>query len=214
MIHSKSKTLIPESVKKTYLSLLTPVVDFVVALNLHPNTLSFMGFFLIIVSVVFIVLGHLHISAGFMLVAGIFDNIDGHAARKSNKSSQFGALLDSTLDRASEFFFLTGAGYYFITLGWYATAVASVFAVCFSLLVSYIRARAEGLGFTCDVGFIQREERVVLLGVSGVLHHTFFLLVIWFIALTSLLTAIQRLIDIWKKDNKGIRNKGEGKLEG
>ncbi len=201
MIHSKSKTLIPESVKKIYLSLLNPVVDFVVRLDLHPNTLSFMGFSLIIGSVVFIVLGYLHISAGLMLIAGIFDNIDGHAARKSNKSSRFGALLDSTLDRASEFFFLTGAGYYFITKGLYAAAVASVFAVCFSLLVSYIRARAEGLGFTCDVGFIQREERVVLLGISGVLHRTFFILIIWFIAVTSLITVLQRLIDIWKKDS-------------
>jgi len=203
MIHSKSKTLIPESVKKTYLSLLNPVVDFVVDLNMHPNTLSFIGFSLIVGSVVCLVLGYLHISAGLMLIAGIFDNIDGHAARKSNKSSRFGALLDSTLDRASEFFFLAGAGYYFITKELYATAIASVFAVCFSLLVSYIRARAEGLGFTCDVGFIQREERVVLLGVSGVLHRTFFVLVIWFIALSSLVTLIQRLVDIWHKDKTG-----------
>ncbi len=202
MINSKSKTLIPEAVKKKYLSLLKPVVDFVVDLNLHPNTLSFMGFSLIIVSVIFIVLGYLHISAGLMLVAGIFDNIDGHAARKSNTSSRFGALLDSTLDRASEFLFLAGACFYFISKGLYPTAVAAVIAVCGSFLVSYIRARAEGLGFTCDVGFIQREERVVLLGVSGVLHRTFFILVIWFIALTSLLTVIQRLMDIWKKDKR------------
>jgi len=203
MIDSKSKTLIPESVKKTYLSLLNPVVDFVVALNMHPNTLSFMGFFFIVASVIFIVLGYLHLSAGLMLIAGIFDNIDGHAARKSNKSSKFGALLDSTLDRVSEFFFLAGAGYYFITDGLYISAIASVFAVCFSLLVSYVRARAEGLGFICDVGFIQREERVVLLGVSGVLHRTFFVLVIWFIALSSLVTLIQRLVDIWHKDKTG-----------
>ncbi|MFO7889163.1 MAG: CDP-alcohol phosphatidyltransferase family protein [bacterium] len=202
MINSKSKTLIPETVKKTYLSLLNPVVNFVVELNMHPNTLSFIGFFIIFISVSFIVFGYLHISAGLMLVAGIFDNIDGHAARKSNKSSRFGALLDSALDRASEFFFLAGAGYYFITTGMYATAVAAVFAVCLSFLVSYIRARAEGLGFTCDVGFIQREERVVLLGVSGVLHQTFFILVIWFIAFSSLLTVIQRLRDIWEKDKK------------
>jgi CDP-diacylglycerol--glycerol-3-phosphate 3-phosphatidyltransferase len=202
LIHSKSKTLIPEAVKKKYLSWLEVVVTHVIGFNLHPNILSLMGFFLIIISVCFIVLGYLHIAAGIMLLAGIFDNIDGLVARKTNNISKFGALLDSTLDRTSEFLFLAGTTYFFIQKGLYPTAIAAGNAACFSFLVSYVRARAEGLGFTCDVGFMQREERVALLGISGVLHTTLFILVIWLIALASLITVVQRLLYIWKEERE------------
>ena len=145
---------------------------------------------------------YLHIAAGIMLVAGIFDNIDGLVARKANRTSKFGALLDSTLDRFSEFLFLAGATYFFTRRGMSLTAAAACGGACFSFLVSYIRARAEGLGFTCNVGFMQREERVVLLGVFGVLHTVLFILAVWFITLSSLLTVVQRLLFIWKKDQE------------
>lgn len=200
LIHSKSKTLIPEAVKKKYISLLDLVVTRVSGYDLHPNILSLAGFFLIIISVSFLILGYLHIAAGIMLLAGIFDNIDGLVARKANRTSKFGALLDSTLDRFSEFLFLAGTTYFFTRRGMYLTAVVACGGACFSFLVSYIRARAEGLGFTCDVGFMQREERVVLLGIFGVLHTVLFMLAVWFTALTSLLTVVQRLLFIWKED--------------
>jgi CDP-diacylglycerol--glycerol-3-phosphate 3-phosphatidyltransferase len=202
LINSKSKTLIPDAVKKKYLAWLEVVVTYVLGFNLHPNLLSFIGFSLIIISVGFIVSGYLHIAAGIMLLAGIFDNIDGLVARKTHTISKFGALLDSTLDRASEFLFLAGTTYFFIRKGLYPTAVAASSAACFSFLVSYIRARAEGLGFICDVGFLQREERVALLGITGVLHTTLFIIVVWFTALASLLTVVQRLLYIWKEDEK------------
>ena len=202
MIHSQSKTLIPEAVKKTYISLLDKVVTLVSGYNLHPNIFSLVGFFLIIISACFLIMDYLHIAAGIMLVAGIFDNIDGLVARKANRTSKFGALLDSTLDRFSEFLFLAGATYFFTRRGMSLTAATACGGACFSFLVSYIRARAEGLGFTCNVGFMQREERVVLLGVFGVLHTVLFILAVWFITLSSLLTVVQRLLFIWKKDQE------------
>lgn len=103
-----------------------------------------------------------------VLLAGVFDMMDGRLARMGNLSSTFGALWDSTLDRYSELFTLFGICFYFMLSGWLWTAVISFTAMVGSVMVSYVRARAEGLGIECKVGFMQRPERVVVTALAAI----------------------------------------------
>ena len=99
---------------------------------------------------------------GIVLFAGLFDMMDGRVARVGNMSSTFGALYDSVLDRYSEMVTLFGVFYYLILQGYLWGSMITFVALVGSLMVSYVRARAEGLGLECKVGFMQRPERVVL----------------------------------------------------
>ena len=103
-----------------------------------------------------------------ILLAGLFDMMDGRLARMGNMSSTFGALWDSTLDRYSELFTLFGICLVFIQTGWFWMGVATFLAMVGSVMVSYVRARAEGLNIECKVGFMQRPERVVVTAVAAI----------------------------------------------
>lgn len=103
-----------------------------------------------------------------ILAAGLFDMIDGRLARLGNMSSTFGALWDSTLDRYSELFTLFGICLVFIKAGWFWMGVATFLAMVGSVMVSYVRARAEGLGIECKVGLMQRPERVVVTALAAI----------------------------------------------
>lgn len=107
---------------------------------------------------------------GFIiLAAGLFDMMDGRLARMGNMSSQFGALWDSTLDRYSELVTLFGICLIFFKADWFWLAVTTFAAMVGSVMVSYVRARAEGLGIECKVGFMQRPERVVVTAVTAII---------------------------------------------
>lgn len=200
MINARSKSLIPDKIKRFYLSLLDPFVNIAHKYKIHPNTLTTAGFILCLVSVYFMLCGYLHFAAAVFLVSGILDNIDGKLARKYNQASKFGALYDSTLDRYSDLLFLLSISVFFLKKGLYSTSAAAAFALCGSMLVSYIKARAEGLGYNCGVGILQREERIVLLGVSGIFSFKLFIIAVWAVAVLANFTALQRLIYVWKQD--------------
>jgi CDP-diacylglycerol--glycerol-3-phosphate 3-phosphatidyltransferase len=144
--------------------------------------------------------GSLRLAASLILLSGVCDVVDGKLARQSGKASKFGALYDSTLDRYSEVIFFFGMAFYFIKNAWYLTSVAVAVSLGGSLMVSYVRARAEGLGFDCRVGLLQRPERVLLLGLGALIHLYAFVGVIWIIAILSNVTAIQRIVHVWQED--------------
>lgn len=107
---------------------------------------------------------------GFIiLAAGLFDMIDGRMARLGNMSSRFGALWDSTLDRYSELVTLFGICLIFVKADWFWLSVTTFAAMVGSVMVSYVRARAEGLGIECKVGLMQRPERVVVTAVTAII---------------------------------------------
>jgi CDP-diacylglycerol--glycerol-3-phosphate 3-phosphatidyltransferase len=106
---------------------------------------------------------------GFIiLAAGLFDMMNGRLARTGNLSSKFGALWDSTLDRYSELVTLFGICLIFVKADWFWMSVTTFAAMVGSVMVSYVRARAEGLGIECKVGFMQRPERVVVTAVTAI----------------------------------------------
>ena len=103
-----------------------------------------------------------------ILFAGLFDMMDGRLARMGNMSSTFGALWDSTIDRYSELITLFGICIVLIKAGWFWMGVVTFLAMVGSVMVSYVRARAEGLGIECKVGLMQRPERVVVTAVVAI----------------------------------------------
>lgn len=106
-----------------------------------------------------------------VLLSGIFDIMDGKVARGTDRVTRFGSLYESTLDLYAEIFVFLGIAYYFINQDMFLSSIASCIFLGGSLMVSYVRARAEGLGFSCKVGIIPRSERIVTLGVSSLIHE-------------------------------------------
>ena len=199
---------IPPAFEKFFYSAIDPIVKVATKLNIHPNTFTTFSFFLGAAASFFAITGNLRISALFILLSGLCDALDGRLARNSGKVTKFGALYDSTLDRYSEVLFFFGLAYFFIIHNWYLTAVAVAIALGGSLMVSYVRARAEGLGFDCKVGILQRAERLLLLGIGGLIHMKALVVSIWIVAALSNFTAVQRIVHVWKQDKaQGLSEK-------
>jgi CDP-diacylglycerol--glycerol-3-phosphate 3-phosphatidyltransferase len=196
--------LLPDGLKNWYLKLITPVVNFFIAHKLNPNHFTTVGFILSLVTAYVFATGSIPFAGALVLLAGTFDIIDGRVARATNRVTKFGALYDSTLDRYSEVIVFFGIAYHFVDHGFLWRSVAVSMALGGSLMVSYIRARAEGLNFECKVGIMQRPERIVLLGLGAIatLFYEYALdVAIWVIAIFANFTAIQRLYHVWAVEN-------------
>jgi len=193
---------IPETWKNGYAKAINPLVQLLTRLNIHPNTFTTLGFLVSCVSAYFMAMGFFRTAAILVLLAGIFDTIDGKLARDSGKVTKFGALFDSTMDRYSEVLLFFGMAYYFIEHDMYLSSIAVAVGLGGSLMVSYIRARAEGLGFECKVGILQRSERLLLISAGGLIHPYALVIVVWIIAVLSNVTAIVRIVHVWKEDQK------------
>lgn len=159
--------------------IINPVVKVFIKLGLTPNMVTTIGFLLnIVVAIIFILgaedgnrgdLSYVGLAGAMILFAGIFDMLDGQVARLGNMSSKYGALFDSVLDRYSELVMFLGICYYLIGHHYFLSSLFAFIGLIGSMMVSYVRARAEGLGIECKGGLMQRPERVVLLGVSALL---------------------------------------------
>ncbi len=159
---------------------------------------------------VLIVSGHLFAAGFVVLVAGFFDLLDGALARRTNQTTPFGSILDSTLDRVSEaVLFLGILVFYTLNSGPRSTAVIPLAGVAMigSFLVSYVRARAEGAGLECKVGLLTRAERVGVLVLGLLLSQFDYVLIVALviIAVLSLITVSQRLVHIWHQSTKSDR---------
>ncbi|MGH2458793.1 MAG: CDP-alcohol phosphatidyltransferase family protein [Chloroflexota bacterium] len=160
-----------------------------------PNGLTLIGFFLNVVVAVVIATGSLRLGGALLLVAGAFDTLDGALARVTGSSSRFGAFLDSSLDRYSEAVLLGGVLFEASRRGDGSVELLSFAVIVGSLMVSYCRARAEGLGLDCEVGFAPRPERVVILGIGLIFGVEVVALAV--LAVLTHLTAIQRILHVY-----------------
>ena len=157
--------------------IIDPFVKVLLKIGFTPNTVTVIGFLLNIgVAIIFILgaektdrsdLSHVGWAGGMILFAGLFDMLDGQVARLGKMSSSFGALLDSVLDRYSELFMFLGICFYLISHHYFISSLIAFIGLIGSMMVSYTRARAEGLGIECKGGLMQRPERVVLVGTSA-----------------------------------------------
>ena len=179
-----------------------PVVQILARTPVTPSAITWFGFALAVAAAVLIAMGHLLIAGVMVLVAGFFDMLDGALARRINRVTHFGALLDSTLDRLAEGGLLLAILFLFAQEGSTIGVLLAGGVLIASLLVSYIRARAEALGLECTVGLFTRPERVIVLALGLLLGGLEIALSI--IAALSLLTVGQRLVYVWHqvKDKK------------
>jgi CDP-diacylglycerol--glycerol-3-phosphate 3-phosphatidyltransferase len=182
--------------------LIDPVVRWMVRRRVHPNLLTTMGFLSVVGAGVLYHLDHVRWAGVLVLFGGVWDIFDGQLARVSGMASKFGAFYDSTLDRISEIVVFVGLLSLYNSYGRALGDVWMVYALFLamggSLMVSYTRARAEGLGLDCKVGLMQRPARVLLLGLGslsfGLMWGGLVLnAVIVLVALLTNVTAVQRI---------------------
>jgi CDP-diacylglycerol--glycerol-3-phosphate 3-phosphatidyltransferase len=198
-----SRSFIPQFVKDGYQDGTERLIDVFVRWKIHPNFFTILGFLIAFLAAVAYAAGDIRLGGLFVLLAGISDTFDGKLARKRNIASKFGAVFDSSLDRYAEFLMFFGIGFYFIERGdtiSIITAIIAFIALTGSVMVSYIRARAEGIGYDCKVGVMQRAERIVFFGFSSLIHPIALIIVIWITAVLANITAIQRLHHVWKTE--------------
>ena len=175
----------------------TPIVTFLHKLKISPNLLSVFGLILGIIAAVFIALDDLILAALFLVIGAIADLFDGSLARKFNKETVFGAFLDSVIDRLQELSIFIGATYLLISKENYEWAILPVLTLGLSFLVSYSRARGEGLGIqTKDSGIVTRPERLLILIIGLITNQ--FIIAMMIVSLTSLISFIQRVRAISK----------------
>src|ERR1700748_3593280 len=159
--------------------IINPLVRLLIRAGLTPNMVTTIGLLLNIgVAIIFISgaeegrrgdLSYVGWAGALILFAGLFDMLDGQVARLGNMSSVFGALYDSVLDRYSEMVMFLGICYYLIAHHYFLSSLFAFIALIGSMMVSYVRARAEGLGVECKGGLMQRPERIVTLGLFAML---------------------------------------------
>lgn len=189
-----------------------PVTTWLIRSGVRPNTITTFAALVVIASAVAFGAGGIRLGAGLLLLSGILDTLDGDVARATGQTTRFGAFYDSTLDRVGDgatfigiaAFLLTGPEIRFRVLG----AVLCMIAVLASLLVSYARARAEGLGLDCKVGLVQRAERIILIGVPMLLVGAgpgglVLQAIVALLALGSVITVVQRFIYVYRITGRG-----------
>ena len=179
-----------------------PIVLALDGVGMTPLAVSIAGLAITAVSGVIVAQGHLFWGALVFVIGSAFDMLDGDLARLQGTVSERGAFLDSCFDRLGEAFLFAGLTWYYANQPFGADATALVLitgTVVGSLTTSYVRARAEGVGETCFVGFLQRTERVILLTVALLLGHWAVVPVLWFLAIATLGTTVQRMIHVAAK---------------
>jgi CDP-diacylglycerol--glycerol-3-phosphate 3-phosphatidyltransferase len=175
-----------------------PIVRILSKSGITPNALTFVNLALNIVAAYVIATGHFLPGGVLVLVAGLFDLLDGALARFTKKTTKFGAILDSVADRISEAAILCGLLIWYVPQG-ASLEIVLIFAVLIgSFLVSYIRARAEGLGWQCQVGLFTRAERVIVLAIALLVNQIFIALCV--LAVFVFITVVQRLVYLWKQE--------------
>lgn len=210
-----------ERAKSMAHAVLDPVVSGLAAIGLRPNHLTVFGFAFSLAAGFAFAIGRFRTGASLATVSGLFDILDGQLARRTNTITRFGAFFDSTLDRLADAALLLGfAWFYMFNLvdmavnpqrvfanlqrglepqTWAVISLLAMLAVVGSFMVSYARARAEGLGLECKVGWFERPERIVLIilmgfaGIGPVIPAGLLIL-----TGLSFATAFQRMAHVWK----------------
>ena len=176
-----------------------PVVGVLSQSGIKPNALTFISLVLSIAAAYLIATSHFFLGGVLVLLSGLFDLLDGALARFTKQTTKFGAILDSTFDRVSEAAIFCGLLIWYMPKGAVLEAAAIFAALIGSFLVSYIRARAEGLGLECRVGLFTRAERVIVLAIGLLINQVF--IALWVLIVFVYITIAQRLLYLWKQRN-------------
>ena len=203
--------------KKGALRVIEPAISFLARNNVSPNTITTVGTLLTVAAGVVYGTGHIMTAGWIMAVTAFFDVVDGAVARRTGRSTVFGAFYDSSLDRVADGALMAGLTVFYATNPIHHNLYMMVVCLCGivgTFLVSYTRARAESLGIDAKVGVMQRPERIVLLSAPQALFGLFWngwvlIGIILLLTVTAWITAVQRIAFVYRNtrhaDNKPIR---------
>ncbi|MCD6382231.1 MAG: CDP-alcohol phosphatidyltransferase family protein [Candidatus Hydrothermae bacterium] len=175
--------------------IIRPIVNVCVKLGIHPNYITLIGFLITIFAGLLYAGGYFRLAALLLLIAGVLDAVDGDVARLTGKKSSFGALLDSALDRLSEAAIFGGVLYFYRNSIWALILIFISFTLSF--MVSYLRARGEGLGVSIRVGPMDRTGRYIYLFLISLLGPAFFLKLLVLYALLVFITVVSRWVGLY-----------------
>ena len=176
---------------------LRALITLSVVLRIHPNVLTLIGVLINVLAAWALAVGRFTLAGGIMIVANIFDFIDGKVAERRQLGSDFGGFWDSVMDRFSDISLFIGLIYLYAQLGRTDYVVITALAMMFSVLTSYTRARAESMIEKCKVGFMERPERIVLFMIGAFTNRM--AAVLWVIGVLSIVTVADRIFYTWRE---------------
>ena len=189
--------------EKPFYAAVNPLVERLIRAGVRPNTITTIGTGLVLISAVVYATGHIRIGGLLLLLSGVADTLDGQVARGGAMVTRFGAFYDSTIDMVGDGATFIGIGAFLLTAPDVAyrtpAVILCMIAILGSVLVSYARARAEGLGIDCKVGIAQRAERVLGLGLASLVfgagrHALLLEAIVALLAVASIITVVQRFV--------------------
>lgn len=187
--------------KRTFRKFLDPITGLLASLGIPPTAVTVLGLVISIYGATVVARGSLFPGGLWLIVAGLCDVLDGQLARRRGAESKFGAFIDSTLDRIAELAYFGGIIVYYVTrpqgFGVF-TLILVLTALCGSFMISYTRARLEGLGYTCRVGWLERPERMIILILGLLLGSWALFFAMMVLAVGSTITVGQRVYHGWK----------------
>jgi len=197
--------ILPDWLKNGYLRLMDPIADSMVRVGVHPNTITVLGTLFMCAGGVLYGTGHIMTGGWLLGLTALTDVLDGTVARRSGKSSVFGAFLDSSLDRVADGAVLGGLAVFYALNPLHHSVpmvVVCLAGIIGAFMTSYTRARAESLGLDAKVGMLQRPERVVLLSVPQAffgltLNGWVLLIIINVLTITAWITVVQRIMYVY-----------------
>jgi CDP-diacylglycerol--glycerol-3-phosphate 3-phosphatidyltransferase len=176
------------------------IIRLSVALKIHPNVLTLVGVIINMLAAWALGVGHFVSAGAIMIVANIFDFIDGKVARERNLETLFGGFWDSVMDRFSDITLFIGLIYLYAHLERVDYVIVTALTMMFSVMTSYTRARAESLIEKCKVGFMERPERIVLFMIGALTNRM--AAVLWVILVLSVATVADRIYFTWRELNR------------
>lgn len=190
----KQRLTFTEQMRAIFKGVVDPIAGFFNRLGMMPNTMTILGLVGNIGGAVLLAQGKMTLGGILIMIMGGMDALDGAMARLRGMDSDFGAFVDSVTDRYSELVIFAGLLYYYVQKGDNMAAMLVFVAAAGSVLVSYIRSRAQSLGWEAKVGILTRMERYLVLAPSLILNIP--MVGLWIIAVFANLTAIQRIIEV------------------
>jgi len=203
-LESKNRMTLTEQVRHMLKGVIDPIAEFLNRIGLAPNTITILGLIGNVIGAALLVNGRMTLGGLVILVTAPLDALDGTMARlrgenRTDSSSTFGAFLDSVIDRYAELAIYGGLLVYFALHGVWIGVILAYLAAAGSILVSYTRARAQALGIETKIGFLTRLERYLVLVPALVFNIP--LIGLWILAIFSNFTALQRIMDVYRKMN-------------
>ncbi len=207
MEKAQSPLTLTDRLRHFFTPLITPLAASLGKLGIHPNTITLVGFLLTLGVAGVLSQGYLVLGGALLLVTSSLDALDGAVARTMQTQSRFGAFLDSTLDRLSEGVIFLGLLHWLLLEHRLQDVYWLFLALLGSVMISYARARAEGLGLSCKVGLVTRVERVIITGVLLMLQWVTPLLML--LACLTWITVVQRILYVYREAQRMGGEHGE-----